>query len=295
MPKVQKQKVIGFLIFVTLLVALMALSLASIEMKPGEIITLQSSEEASFGANQPPMDVDWFFIFLQGGLIILIILSLVHVLISLFDKEARRKLFKTLIKYGLLMLLIFSLSKLVLPDTLLDSQPLEIQPGIAEIPELTGEVVDPSNFEVATQSWMLLAIICGTAAIAAAITYWVLKLLFKRESDGYDRYSELAVKAQAALKDIESAKIDFDDVIIRCYAEMSQALQTEKGIKRKQAVTPNEFEEELLAKGFPPHPVQQLTQLFVRVRYGHQELGEDAKERATESLREIIAFCRGPA
>jgi hypothetical protein len=195
----------------------------------------------------------------------------------------------------LLILLVFSLTKLKLPETSIDGQQLELQPNFADLMESTGEETALPNFEVESQSWMLLATLCGIAVLVTAITFLALKSLSKRGPTDDGQYLELANKAQAALDDIEEAEIEFDDVIIRCYAEMSQALQSEKGIKREQAVTPHEFENELLAKGFPAHPVRQLTQLFVQVRYGHQHLGENAKERATESLHEIIAFCRGAA
>ena len=97
---------------------------------------------------------------------------------------------------------------------------------------------------------------------------------------------ECSIEEQQAARDPER---------LNCYAEMSQALQAEKGIRRAQAVTTHEFEKELLTKGFPGRPIQQLTRLFEQVRYGHQQLGDEAKQSAKESLREIIDFCRGQA
>jgi hypothetical protein len=60
-------------------------------------------------------------------------------------------------------------------------------------------------------------------------------------------------------------------------------------------MTTHEFERELLQRGFPALPVQRLTRLFEQVRYGGQQPGVFEKQTATESLREIIAFCRGQA
>jgi hypothetical protein len=73
---------------------------------------------------------------------------------------------------------------------------------------------------------------------------------------------------------------------------MSQTLQSEKGIQRGEAMTPYEFEQKLLARGFPARPIQQLTKLFEQVRYGRQQPGENEKQVAVESLGEIIAYCK---
>jgi hypothetical protein len=130
------------------------------------------------------------------------------------------------------------------------------------------------------------------AAFVALITFFSLKSLTNTDPAKGDHLQEFADKAQAALNDLEAAKTEFDDVIIQCYAEMSQVLQAERDIHREQAMTTHEFGQELLTKGFPAQPVQQLTHLFEQVRYGHQQLGEGARQSATESLRMIIDFCR---
>jgi hypothetical protein len=171
----------------------------------------------------------------------------------------------------------------------------EIQPAFLDFSEISGNSTAMPEFEAAPQSWMLILIIIGAAVLVAAITFFGLRYFLKHRSTDGDQFQELASRTQAAIDDIEANQIEFDDVIIRCYAEMSQAIQADKGITRKQAVTTHEFQKELLSKGFPAHPVRQLTQLFEQVRYGHQALGEDAKDKATESLREIVAFCRGTA
>jgi hypothetical protein len=167
-----------------------------------------------------------------------------------------------------------------------------LQPGLLDFTILSGNATALPEFAANPKSWMLILIIIGAAALIAMVTFNGLKSLFNRESMDDPELLEFADKAQAVLDDIEAAKINFDDVIIRCYAEMSQTLQTENGIQRAQAMTTHEFEQELLAKGFPAWPIQRLTQLFEQVRYSHRHPGENAKSAATESLREIIDFCR---
>lgn len=293
MQKAQKQKLIGTLIFTTLLMVLLALSFPSIEMQPGEIISFQTSEQSFFGNSQIPDDVDWFFVFLQGVLAVLIILTPIHIIISLFDKEARQKLFTTLLKFGLIFILGLSLTRWQFPDPSDDNAPLLLQPGFAEPSEFLGDTVTPPSFEANPRPWMLAVTIIGIAFIVAVITFILLKVITARQPKKQQPFQDLAENAEAALAEIEEANLDFNDVITRCYAEMSQTLQTESGIERQQTMTPQEFEQELILKGFPNQPVQNLTQLFQQVRYGHQQPKEQEKQIAAASLKEIITFCRG--
>jgi hypothetical protein len=170
-----------------------------------------------------------------------------------------------------------------------------LQPGLLDFSSISRDANALPSFDANPQPWMLTLIIVGAAALAAVIVFYGLKSLSGRELVDGPQLLDFADRAQSALEAIEAAKIEFDDVIIRCYAEMSQTLQAENDIQRDQAMTTHEFGQELMAKGFPAGPVQQLTRLFEQVRYGHQQPGEGAKRVATESLREIIDFCRGQA
>jgi hypothetical protein len=85
---------------------------------------------------------------------------------------------------------------------------------------------------------------------------------------------------------------DVANVIINCYQQMSRALQHERGIMRDQAMTVGEFEELLAAKGFPESPVQNLTRLFEKARYGIYATNEQDETHAIESLNAIVQYCR---
>ena len=163
------------------------------------------------------------------------------------------------------------------------------------MPQILANMGNPPDFDANPQPWMLILLVVGIAGAVAAVTFLVLKSLPKRKPAGYPPLQNLADHAQIALDDIEEAKIDFDDVIIRCYAEMNQTLQAENDIRRAQTMTTYEFAQELLEKGFPTRPVEQLTQLFEQVRYGNQQPGEHKKQVAIESLQEIVKFCREQA
>jgi len=102
---------------------------------------------------------------------------------------------------------------------------------------------------------------------------------------------ELLQEAENAVRALQ-AGMDFRNVIMRCYMQMTRSLQEEQGIERNYSMTVREFEDWLEYLGFPTIPVHQLTTLFEKVRYGEQNSSDDEEKTAIESLNEIINFCR---
>ena len=100
-------------------------------------------------------------------------------------------------------------------------------------------------------------------------------------------YNE-ALSAKKALQGGES----FRNVIMRCYYEMGQVVDRQRGVRRKEDMTPREFERRLVEIGLPAGPVAQLTRLFEAVRYGSKQPGEQAERQAIECLDAIIRASR---
>jgi len=224
--------------------------------------------------------------------ITLFILLPVYIVINLLSDEGRKKLLANAILIALLLLVVMWLSNKGLPSIQSDDF-FMLQPGFDDLPEI--DPVTPPNFEANPKPWMLPLLVIGTAVLFAGGTFLALRFLSNRRSLDRSPYLDIADNLRTGLEEIEGGKIDFDDVIIRCYAEMSHTLQAEKSIQRAQSMTTHEFEQELLVRGFPDQPVQRLTQLFEQVRYGRQESMENEKQDATESLSEIIDYCEGQA
>jgi hypothetical protein len=290
----RKQQLLGFLIFAFLLMVVLGVSLPMLQMERGQVFSLQGPTQPVSGASQTLYDFSWLYIILQGFQVLLLILVFVYVVISLFDKNARRRLLKDLLRIALLFILMQFFLKNWQPR--LQPEDTEMLPsGLLDSSEFSGEIVPPSIFEANPQPWMFPLIAVVAAVLLALVTFGVLLLLSKRLRQDQPQFLNIANNAQKALDEIEEARFEFSDVIIRCYAEMSQTLKDENGIERSQAMTTHEFEQDLLSRGFPAWPVQQLTRLFEQVRYGRQQTGEPEKQIATESLREIIAFCRRQA
>jgi hypothetical protein len=96
-------------------------------------------------------------------------------------------------------------------------------------------------------------------------------------------------QARAALNDLQGG-VDLRNVILRCYFEMCQVLNQQRGIQREQGMTPREFEGQLVGLGLPEEPVKQLTRLFESVRYGAREPDEQAERIAEGCLNAIVQF-----
>lgn len=97
-----------------------------------------------------------------------------------------------------------------------------------------------------------------------------------------------AEKAWQALK----TGLDLKDVILRCYRQMSLALEHDRGIERKEFMTTGEFENLLEAAGIPHEPIHQLTRLFDAVRYGNWQPNPADEHKALQCLEAIMRYSR---
>ena len=291
MTETQKQKLLGILVIACLLVILLGVSLSGLQMQPGEIFYPSISNQTTAG-NYGVSPTRWIQVTVQGLQVFLLIFLPIYILISLLNKAGRRRLLADILMVTLALLILRWLAERVAQSTG-SSEAVGLQLGVGDMTMISEDMPAPPVFEANPQSWMLPLIIFVVAALVAVITFFVSKSMARRKAVDRSRLRDFADNAQTALDDIKEARIEFDDVIIRCYAEMNRALQAEKGIYRAQAMTPYEFGQELLAKGFPARPVEQLTQLFEQVRYGHQQPGENKKRVAIQCLGDIISFCRG--
>jgi hypothetical protein len=139
--------------------------------------------------------------------------------------------------------------------------------------------------------WMVTVTVIVLAVFLAGIlaVLWIaFSGRFRRPISISD---EISLEVQAALDELEAGG-DFPDVVIRCYARMSQVLQEARGLAREESMTPHEFETSLIQYGFPEVAVHNLTRLFEDVRYGSLKADEKGTAVAVESLSAIVAFCQ---
>lgn len=294
MLTIRKRQLLGLLILACLLMVLIAVSLPVLQMQPGELFPFQADGGGTSGINQLPEDIGWGLVLVQGMIAILILLLPVYIIIGLLNKEERKKMLANIAIIALLLLVLMWPHNQS-PNFNQADDPSLLQPTVNNLPEVEFDPTISPAFNINLQPWMLPLIMIVAAVLLAAVAFVSLKFLSGNNSLERSPYLDIAENAQNALNEIEEAIEGFDDVIIRCYVEMSRTLQTEKDIQRDEAMTTSEFERELLAKGFPARPIQKLTQLFEQVRYGRQQSMEKEKLAAVDSLNEIIDYCRGKA
>lgn len=101
---------------------------------------------------------------------------------------------------------------------------------------------------------------------------------------------EIAAAAQVALDDLASGK-EWQNAIIGCYVRMNRAVGAGRGLEREQDMTPSEFARRLAQAGLPSGPVERITRLFERVRYGAHEATQTDIQEAVGCLREVVQAC----
>jgi hypothetical protein len=99
----------------------------------------------------------------------------------------------------------------------------------------------------------------------------------------------LQVEAERALQALNDG-LDLKNVILRCYSQMAQVLKQEQGLELEAVMTAREFERLAEARGMPPAPVQQLTQLFEAARYGRRPPDPVDERQAIECLTAIVRY-----
>jgi len=150
--------------------------------------------------------------------------------------------------------------EILMPETIIETQP-----------------VGPLKTNLAWLVWIGLAL--GLILIGVRLFFWQREP--KRIPDAVQWEAEQAIRALQTGSDVRS-------VIVRCYRQMSQALQKERGIQLEETMTARDFERLLEARGIPHDPVHQLTQLFEGARYGYRQPGPEEERKALDSLNAIL-------
>ena len=144
-------------------------------------------------------------------------------------------------------------------------------------PIIEPQPVAPFNTNLTWLVWIGLAL--GLILIGVRLLFWRREP--NRIPDAVQWEAEQAIRALQTGSDVRS-------VIVRCYRQMSQALQKERGIQLEETMTARDFERLLEARGIPHDPVHQLTQLFEGARYGYRQPGPEEERKALDSLNAIL-------
>jgi hypothetical protein len=274
--------------FISLSITLVALlvlssSISNLKLEAGTLFNQETTEEISILLSQ-------FGEYRGIFLICVAIIPLLFLAFALIQHTRYQQLpaaRRNNILAVLLQLIFLVLAFLVIRRKMLENernplnigqlQPPEI-PSIGEFERLPIHIPEPVAFLV---GFVLLGII-------VTLILWSAR---KREKPP-SVLQKIELEALGAISDIEKG-IDLRNVILRCYFEMNQAVEMQRGIRRAEGMTPREFENQLVSLGIPPEPVSQLTRLFEDVRYGGKDIGDETEDIARKCLSAIASASKG--
>lgn len=199
--------------------------------------------------------------------------------------DLRRRFLKSLPTYIITVFLIYWLIRLLQNVIPTDGQAvgttgqLGASPDspLLNLPTIPPFVADPPR-------WLVIAL-SALVAVLVLLFIWSLRPRARQEVDSLEL---LVQEAQTALNELEAGG-NVRDTIIRCYVDMSRVLHKARGVTRKDAMTPREFEHVLENAGLRDEHIQQLTRLFERVRYGATRAGAREEGEAVACLSAIVA------
>lgn len=274
--------------YLSLSIALIALfvlgsSISSLELEAGTLFNRETKEELSLLLSQFG---EYRGIFL-ACIAIIPILLLAFTLIQQTRYQQLPAARRNNILAVLLQLIFLVLAFLVIRRKILESENNPFNAGQLQPPEITfnGELE-----RLPVDIPETLAFLVGFALLGVIVVL-ILWLARKREKPS-SPLQKIELEALGAISDIEDGA-DLRNVILRCYYEMNQAVEKQRGMKRAEGMTPREFESQLVVLGIPQEPVLQLTRLFEDVRYGEKDMGSETEDLARKCLSAIASATRG--
>jgi len=211
------------------------------------------------------------------------------VVLMLIDPVLRRKVIRT----AIVLLLLLALMALVMDrEPPLEEEGLELEGGVLVPPQpLDVERLDVDDFQSEEVSgWIGRTVSLVLGLLLAFIVFVIIQQIAKNRSERGSALDDLARSARRAISDLESGE-DLQNAILRCYAEMSRVVRDVRGLRRDHDVTAREFTTVLVRAQLPPGPVQTLTTLFEKARYGAGATTVGDESEAVSSLRAIVQAC----
>jgi hypothetical protein len=262
----------------------LAAVLPGIRLEPGRPVASFTPNRARDLNEYPSVITDGSaFVFALRGLFALAGLGLLGAAAYLFlKKKGRVVLFVSLGLAALLLVL-----AVVLPKQTERAR----TPQWAPVPQ--GAVPPPEKEPTALKApdwfgWAAASVAAGLVALAG---YALTRGLLTRRRAPFRGRDAVLAAAEASLDRLRGGA-EAGGEIVRCYREMSRAVWRERGIARREDMTPREFEALLAERGLPEAPLAVLTGLFELVRYGGRTAAPPDTRAAVDSLRAIVDACR---
>jgi hypothetical protein len=275
-----KRKRLIFLLLAASWMVLIAAALPQLELKPG--IPLPKLEGGTLPSpidSQPDVTISlstFAKVLLEVVGIIVAIYCLYKFLKGVPWNEILGPALRIALVAGAAIIILFAFANLGITS---GSPASEVLP-----PELRLEEGPPLGSPPAVLVWLVWI---GLGIMLLVLGIWASQRRAQKRHAGDPVTLEAEYARQALLKGL-----DFKNVIVQCYRQMSAALQKEQGIELENSMTAREFERLLEAKGLPRDPVHQLTQLFEAARYSLRQFTPADEQQAFDCLSAIVQFSR---
>lgn len=212
------------------------------------------------------------------------------VILVLLDPAQRRRMIQTTI---VVLILVFILSLIMRNQTELEDPIYEPEVSGPQAPA-AGRPVEPLDVEEfqagQISPWIGRGLSLALGLLAAFILIVIFNQIRKNHAAATAGLDDLALHARTALTELEGGG-DLQDTILRCYAEMSRVVRDVRGLRRNRTVTAREFTDALVQAKLPRRPVETLTRLFEKARYGSGAPTPQDEQDAISSLRAIVRSC----
>ena len=271
----QKRSTMAFIGLVAVVVILIAAALPQLQLKPGIPLPIVEGDVGEGSLEPMPtvtISIRTFFEAILGVMLLVVLVYTGYkVLKGVSLKEAMRPLLWIAPSILVILCILFIMTNVR----------VSLRPPEEEILPPSINIKGPP---LAPMPPGLIWLVGG--CLVASIVLLGIRLIKWHPEEALDedrvkREAELAIHALMT-------GVDFKNVILRCYRQMSLALQEERGIRMEETMTAREFETLLEGRGLPPVPVQQLTRLFEAARYGLRQPGPDDEQKAIDCLNAIV-------
>jgi len=282
MAKQQRLSLLFFLGIAITVIILLSSGLSALDFQAPRSLNLiellfQNLKPPRFDSSSGPVGDGSPFRVLQPIFWALLLFSLIYAFVS---PRFRRTLLRTILTVILLVILLSTLTeRLELQNTgqePADAGSTALEPGKVGLP-------DPPAFISNPPTWFIVIVNVVLALLFAGVIWLFWRLLRPKP----DPQTLLVQQAERALIDLEAGG-DLKDVVLRCYAGMSQVLRESRSVERRRAMTPREFESHLAEIGLRDEHIKHLTHLFEGVRYGARPTTRRTELEAMDCLRAIV-------
>lgn len=268
-----------FFLVITLLIVL-SNALSQLTFQPGESLHLWEMLLQNFRFNDvsPEIGPDGEDFFGWFRVVFWVILP-ATVIYAIISPSYRKLWLRTLVTIFLLLWLL----ELLFEQDFIADQLAALQAAAAAAEEGEFALPDPPPFITTPPTWIFTLI----NLLLGLLFFGMLWYFWRSWQPEPDTQTLLVQEVEKALGELEAGG-NLKNVVMRCYAQMSQLLRENRNLKRREAMTPREFESYLGASGLQDEHIQRLTRLFEVVRYGAKPTDAHIEGEAKACLTAII-------